>query len=164
MTKKFNHYLGKAGHLTVMSEFLMLGWNVAIPEVDIGDDIFVVKDADGILKKVQVKTSQSINRKSGYGAQFSVSYKNLLSLRTPLAYYVFIVRHNNEWSKPLVIKQDYLEAHYRKYMEKKGDKATGFTEGNIIFYISFQGGKVKCNKQDFSIYINDFSDFPQINH
>jgi hypothetical protein len=33
MTKKFNQYLGKAGHLAVMSEFLMLGWNVAIPEV-----------------------------------------------------------------------------------------------------------------------------------
>ena len=35
MTKKFNQYLGKAGHLTIMSEFLMLGRNVAIPEVDI---------------------------------------------------------------------------------------------------------------------------------
>jgi len=35
MTKKFNQYLGKAGHLVVMSEFLIIGWNVAIPEVDI---------------------------------------------------------------------------------------------------------------------------------
>ena len=38
--EKYHLYLGKAGHLTVMSEFLMRGWNVAIPEVDIGDDIF----------------------------------------------------------------------------------------------------------------------------
>ena len=49
MTKKFNQYLGKAGHLFIMSEFLMLGWNVAIPEVDIGDDIFVVQDDSGTL-------------------------------------------------------------------------------------------------------------------
>jgi hypothetical protein len=47
MTKKFNLYIGKAGHLAVMSEFLMLGWNVAIPEVDTGEDIFVVQDDDG---------------------------------------------------------------------------------------------------------------------
>jgi len=44
VTKRFNQYLGKAGHLKVMSEFLMLGWNVAIPEVNIDDDIFVVQD------------------------------------------------------------------------------------------------------------------------
>ena len=42
MTNKFNLYIGKAGHLAVMSEFLMRGWNVATPEVDIGDDIFFV--------------------------------------------------------------------------------------------------------------------------
>ncbi len=63
MTKKFNQYLGKAGHLSVMSEFLMLGWNVAIPEVDIGDDIFVVQDNSGTLRRVQVKTSTSTVRK-----------------------------------------------------------------------------------------------------
>ncbi len=27
-----------------MAEFLLRGWNVAIPEVDVGDDIFVVDD------------------------------------------------------------------------------------------------------------------------
>jgi hypothetical protein len=42
-------YFGKAGHLFVMSEFLLRGWNVAIPEVDVGDDIFVVKDFNGEL-------------------------------------------------------------------------------------------------------------------
>jgi len=57
VTKKFNQYLGKAGHLYIMSEILMLGWNVAIPEVDIGDDIFVVQDDNGTLRRVQVKTS-----------------------------------------------------------------------------------------------------------
>jgi len=39
MSKKGNLYLGKAGQLVVMSEFLVRGWNVAVPEVDIGDDI-----------------------------------------------------------------------------------------------------------------------------
>ncbi|HVX01096.1 MAG TPA: hypothetical protein VHA52_11795, partial [Candidatus Babeliaceae bacterium] len=77
MTKKFNSYLGKAGHLNVMSEFLMLGWNVAIPEVDIGDDIFVVQDDNGTLRRVQVKTSTSTVRTGSFSGQFSVSVKNL---------------------------------------------------------------------------------------
>ena len=44
MSKKFNLYLGKAGQLAAMSYFLMRGWNVATPEVDVGDDLFVVED------------------------------------------------------------------------------------------------------------------------
>ena len=49
MKKNYHLYLGKAGHMAVMSEFLTRGWNVAIPEVDIGDDIFVVQDDNGVL-------------------------------------------------------------------------------------------------------------------
>lgn len=78
--KKFNQYLGKAGHLNVMSEFLMFGWNVAIPEVDIGDDIFVVQDDNGTLRRVQVKTSTFTPRKDSFSGQFSVSVKNLRNI------------------------------------------------------------------------------------
>jgi hypothetical protein len=35
------NYVGRAGQLAVMAEFLLRGYNVAIPEVDEGDDIFV---------------------------------------------------------------------------------------------------------------------------
>ena len=47
-------YLGKAGERYVMSEFLARGWNVAMPDVDIGDDIFVVGDNLGIFQRIQV--------------------------------------------------------------------------------------------------------------
>jgi hypothetical protein len=40
-----------------MAEFLLRGYNVAMPEVDIGDDIFVVHDREGELWRVQVKTA-----------------------------------------------------------------------------------------------------------
>ena len=55
-----------------MSEFLILGWNVAKPEVDIGDDIFVVQDDTGTLRRVQVVTATSSDRKGG-GGEFGVS-------------------------------------------------------------------------------------------
>jgi hypothetical protein len=63
MSKKYNLYLGKAGQLVTMSEFLARGWNVATPEVDVGDDLFVVEDKKGIFSRVQVKTAQAIERK-----------------------------------------------------------------------------------------------------
>lgn len=42
-----------------MAELVSRGYNVAVPEVDIGDDIFVVRDRDGQLSRVQVKTANA---------------------------------------------------------------------------------------------------------
>jgi len=158
VTKKFNQYLGKAGHLNVMSEFLMLGWNVAIPEVDIGDDIFVVQDDNGTLRRVQVKTSTSTARKESFSGQFSVSVKNLRNISNILVHYIFLVRYNDEWSKPVIIRQDYLLDHFEN--NKVGSEA----KGNITFYFSYADGKVECSGQDFTKYIKDFTDFPKIEH
>ena len=142
----------------MMSEFLMLGWNVAIPEVDIGDDIFVVQDSNGTLRRVQVKTSASKSRKTTYSGQFSASVKNLRNITNSFVYYIFIIRHNNEWSKPIIIRQDYL----LDYFENK--KVGTEHNGNITFYFSFSEGKVTCSGQDFTKYIKDFTDFPLISH
>jgi hypothetical protein len=158
VTKKFNQYLGKAGHLSIMSEFLVLGWNVAIPEVDIGDDIFVVQDDNGTLRRVQVKTSTSTIRNDGFSGQFSVSVKNLRTFSSIYVHYIFIVRHNEGWSKPVIIRQDYLLDHFEN--NKVGSEA----KGNIIFYFAYQNGKVKCSNQDFTKYVRDFNDFPKIEH
>ncbi len=158
MTKKFNQYLGKAGHLNVMSEFLMLGWNVAIPKVDIGDDIFVVQDDNGTLRRVQVKTSTSTARKDGFSGQFSVSVKNLRNVSNILVHYIFLVRYNDEWTKPVIIRQDYLLDHFEN--NKVGSEA----KGNITFYFSYTNGKVECAGQSFTKYIKDFTDFPKIEH
>ncbi len=158
MTKKFNQYLGKAGHLAIMSEFLMLGWNVAIPEVDIGDDIFVVQDDNGTLRRVQVKTSTSTSRKDSFSGQFNVSVKSLQNISNIPVHYVFMVRHNDEWSKPVIIRQDYLLNHF------ENDKVGSAAKGNITFYFSFSKGKAECSGQDFSKYIKDYTDFPKIEH
>lgn len=158
MTKKFNQYLGKAGHLYVMSEFLMLGWNVAIPEVDIGDDIFVVQDDNGTLRRVQVKTSTSTARKEGFSAQFSVSVKNLRTVTNILFHYIFLVRNCEEWSKPVIIRQDYLLDHF------ENNQVGSSAKENIIFYFSYKDGKVECSGQDFTKYIRDFTDFPKLEH
>ena len=108
-------YFGKAGHLFVMSEFLLRGWNVAIPEVDVGDDIFVVKDFNGELVRVQVKTSKAIYLKNGgYTAQFKLSLKQLRDSIKEVSY-VFVVRETNNWNLPLIIDQQILLELYENH-------------------------------------------------
>jgi hypothetical protein len=63
MSKKQNLYTGRSGQFAVMAEFLRRGYNVAIPEIDIGEDIFVVRDADGELSRIQVKAAIGKGRK-----------------------------------------------------------------------------------------------------
>jgi hypothetical protein len=56
------NFVGKAGQLAVMAEFLLRGYNVAMPEVDVGDDIFVVNDGVERLWRIQEKTAIGLGR------------------------------------------------------------------------------------------------------
>ncbi len=156
MKKNYHLYLGKAGHLTVMSEFLTRGWNVAIPEVDIGDDIFVVQDDSGTLRRVQVKTSTSIAGQKSYKGQFNVPISQLRNNSNVPVHYVFIVRHNNSWNVPLIIRQDYLLDLW------ENNKIGSVNRGQLNLHFTYAVEKVKCSKIDLSKYIADFSDFPII--
>ena len=73
MSRKQSLYVGRAGQMAVMAELLWRGLNVAFPEVDVGDDVFVVKDETGELWRVQVKTATAGPLPDGYSAQFSIS-------------------------------------------------------------------------------------------
>lgn len=137
----------------------MLGWNVAIPEVDIGDDIFVVQDDNGTLRRVQVKTSKAtIKKGTGFSAQFNIALKNLRTNTGIPVYYIFIVRYEGAWSKPVIIRQDYLLDH----VENNGVGSN--SNGKITFYFAYTNEKVSCSGQDFTKYIRDFTDFPAIEH
>ena len=158
MTKKFNHYLGKAGHLAIMSEFLIRGWNVAIPEVDIGDDIFVVEDENGTMKRVQVKTSSTTIRKNSYSAQYQIPLKQLQKISQSPVYNIFIARKDDTWTKPLIIPQVQLLDEFAK--NNIGTQHKDY----INLYFSYSENKVECSGQDFTKYIADYTDFPVIEH
>ena len=159
MSKKNNLYLGKAGQLVTMSYFLLRGWNVAVPEVDIGDDIFVVDDKKGAFYRVQVKTSQLVERKgSNYSAQFSVPSAQLEADITPEIYYVFIVCRNNEWADKIIIAREFLYQYYKRY-----SKSTDVKE-NISLYFSFRDGKIFYYDVDITEFRNNFENFPIIQH
>ncbi len=157
MKSNYHLYLGKAGHLAVMSEFLTRGWNVAIPEVDIGDDIFVVQDDNGTLRRVQVKTSTSTPRsRNTFSGQFHVPLAQLKNITNILVHYVFVVRNSDHWTRPVIIRQDYLLDLVQN------DKIGSEHREKLTLYFSYYEDTVKCSGLDLSKYISDFSDFPLI--
>jgi len=53
---------GMSGHFACMSYFLRRGYNVAVPVVDLGDDIIVIHDDRHELRRVQVKSGNPLKR------------------------------------------------------------------------------------------------------
>ena len=158
MSKRFNLYLGKAGQLVTMSEFLARGWNVATPEVDVGDDLFVVEDKKGLFKRAQVKTAQAVDRQGSYSVQFNVPIPQLEEAISPEIYYIFLVRKQNKWSDLLVIARKTLLELFREH------QIGAVAENNLVLYLSFKESKVTCSKVDFTPFVDNFEDFPIIEH
>jgi hypothetical protein len=57
-------------------------------------------------------------------------------------HYVFIVRNSDLWTKPVIIRQDYLLDYLQNDSHTKD--------------------KIACSGLDLSKYISDFNDFPFI--
>ncbi|MCU0436965.1 MAG: group I intron-associated PD-(D/E)XK endonuclease [Raineya sp.] len=157
MSKKKDLYLGKAGHLYAMAEFLMKGWNVAIPEVDTGDDIFVVEDDNNTFRRVQVKTATAKLKSNNYQVQYNLPITQLKNISNVLLHYIFVIRYNDDWQKLVIIKQDTLLDYYEN--QNLGSKSK---DGKklILTFIFSSNGILTCSKINLSNHIADFADFP----
>src|SRR5687768_10938093 len=84
-------YTDKSGQMAVMAEFLIRGYNVAVPEVDVGEDIFVVKDKDGNLSRIQVKSATARElRNGGFTATFNLPLRQLEAPHIPEMNYILV--------------------------------------------------------------------------
>ncbi|HRH38922.1 MAG TPA: hypothetical protein PK760_11280 [Flavobacteriales bacterium] len=151
-------YLGKAGQFLVMSKLLYRGWNVATPEVDVGDDIFVVRDANGQLIRVQVKTATGKQTSSGIRDQFSVNLAQLVSQVSPMLIYAFVIRFEGGWQGITLIEQKVL------LLEHQNSKVGSESGKNLILSFLLKDKHLSCSKRDFSVFLNNFEDFEEILH
>lgn len=81
-----------------MAELLLRGWDVAIPDVDVGDDVFVVDDSVDRVVRVQVKTSRrdaALTAEPVNVAFGGVAREDLTMSDLPF-YYVFVLR-SDRW-------------------------------------------------------------------
>ncbi len=148
-------YFGKAGELFVMSEFLLNGFNVAVPEVDIGDDIFVIYGVNTIYP-VQVKSANVVGNVAAFSAQFSLSRTQLLQVRSPELYYAFAIRHEASWLGLFLLNRELLASWYQ---EGSNRLATTSQHLTISFVQSSQEDRITCFGNDVMPYNRNFSIF-----
>ena len=154
-----NLYRGRAGQLAVMSELLWRGWNVAIPQVDVGDDIFVVEDERGTFYHVQVKTATGTDRSYGCSGQYTFPTGQLRTPQTPDLIYVLTVRFQGEWA-------DYLVLSRRTLLSQHETANVGtVSESGVTLTVQFRPQGVTSSGSDLSTFHNNWDRFfPSISH
>ena len=162
-----HHYKSKAAHMAVMAELAWREYNVAMPEIDIGDDIFAVKDASGNMWRLQVKYSQATRLKKGYSGTFSVREDQLKKPSSPELYYVFVIKKSSgEWVY-LIFPRAALLAHYQsnsfgsKFFNKTLKK--DFINFRVFFAdagdVSYAAGTAK---KFVTTSLNDWTQIPSV--
>lgn len=158
MSKRKNLYVGRAGQMAVMAELLWRGWNVALPEVDVGDDVLVVKDDSGDLWRVQVKTATAQPQQDGYSAQFRIALRQLRTPRTPDLVYIFAMRSPAGWEPFVIIDRKTLR------LEHEIHGAGSISGEHVIFRLVSSRSSLLCSRRDFQAYRSDWSRWPVVLH
>lgn len=161
MSKMQNLYTGASGQAVAMSEFLVRGYNVAVPEVDRGDDLFVIADQDGEFSRIQVKTAiAKLKSRGGYSAQFLLPVNQLRMPRTPELHYIFVVRYQDTWSDLLVLSRDVLDDYHVNH----GLGSLNQDKSKLTLYLSFTQDDIVCSKLSLKRHRDDFSLWPALIH
>src|SRR4051812_8242912 len=129
---KKNTYDGKAGQLAVMSELLCRGWNVAMPEIDVGDDVFAVMDSEREFVPIQVKTANANQQKKSYSATFEIPLAQLIQIKSQRLIYTLAIRLDSSWKSFIIIDQYILFGYYNDPDKKFGN----VQKNNLHLYIS----------------------------
>src|SRR5262249_25275836 len=146
----------------VVAELLRLRCNAAIPEVDLGTDVFAFKDDREEVVRIQVKACSAPRDYadgSGYSAKFVLPMKQLLSpdSRPPL-YYALAVLRAERWEDFLIVTRGRLQSYYRG-KEKFGS----FNRENNALEITVEfRAEVACSGQALTDCRNAWHSLPPL--
>jgi hypothetical protein len=152
-------YTGRSGQLAVVAELLARHCNAAVPEVDVGTDVFAFNDERDDVARVQVKTARGVRYAdgSGFSAQFSVPLKQLERLDSPPLFYTFVVRLDDDYVEYLIIERLRLQNYW--HVERRfGSKDN---QGNLVLKVQFRD-KIICGEVDLSNHRNDWHVLPPL--
>ncbi|HET6882698.1 MAG TPA: hypothetical protein VFI31_21195 [Pirellulales bacterium] len=159
MSSRQNPFTGRSGQMAVAAQFLKRGYNVAVPEVDRGDDLYVVDETSGELARVQVKASLARGKKMLAGA-FNLSMAQLQRPHHPELYYVLAFYREGLWRDFLVIPRPDL------YRLRTIENIGHITDGGrrLVLHVSLRRGEANCGKVSLSQYLEEWSRWPEIRH
>jgi len=160
-------YRGASGQMAVLSEFLYRSINVAVPEVDVGDDVFVVRERDETVLRVQVKHSKAEDQQNGsYVAQFNLPWEQFdRPDDTPPLVYVLAVRRqsndNGRWSDFIVIRRSVLRRIQADYaVGSVNTDQAGNPSGLKLRFVFTQGDVRAKGNYSFQSFRNAFEPWP----
>jgi hypothetical protein len=150
------HYTGKAGHLAVMGEFTLRGYNVAMPEIDKGDDVFVVRDETGAMWRLQVKTSLGTDQQNSRRYQFRVRENMIQTAQTPELHFIFVMRNQGRWRFLVMdraVLRNYVVNHQVGTLNNDHRQITVTLNNN---------GNVTCSGQNLTNHLEDWNTWPEL--
>ncbi len=152
-TKLGRAHVGKAGQLHTMTQFLLRGYNVAVPEVDLGDDLYVVTDRMDRLWKIQVKTA-TFNPPVSPRAKFHIPWGQLVESDDPPLYYIFVIYEEGVPMQSVIIPRRVL----RKVIvaERRSIPSGGAT----TFSLYPSDGFIGTRHHELTEYIENWSAWP----
>lgn len=150
------HYTGKAGHLAIMGELCLRGYNVAMPEIDKGDDVFIVNDTTGAMWRLQVKTSTGTRQNTAKRFQFRVRENQIQTPQSPELHFAFVMRKRTRW-RFLVMDRAVL----RNYVvnQNLGTAAGDYRQIAITYH---DDGRCICSGIDLQNHVGDWATWPEL--
>jgi hypothetical protein len=165
MSKLQNLYIGASGEFAVKSEFLIRGWNVATPEVDIGTDVFVINDNTGRAFRIQVKSTNISRYKRAKGFSFSINISTLQMRdgNRPDLFFVFPLRDisagtNGMWVHFMIFSLDNLYT----LLSNIGYNLTIDKKLRLLF--SHRNGKTTLKSTDTSQHLDKWDYWDKLRH
>ena len=140
-----------------MSELLGRGYNVAVPVVDTGDDLYVVNDAEAKLIRVQVKSSNCKKKPYGFVGQVRIRFSQLKEVKKTPLIYIFALRFEGKW---------YFLIVSRSRLEDEAEFGGAGSVRNDYIWLRFkfhtQERSVTCSDINFTEFQNWDAEFPPI--
>ena len=146
-------YLGRSAQLVVMSELIHRGYNLSVPEVDVGDDLLVGPAEMPTQQRVQVKSCRAMWHRGGpaiWGA-FRVPADQLLRTHWPALYYVFSLRAGDHWEHVIISREELLPA----IQHDRGNRSLS-RFGSAAVLLIFEPHTLRGLGRDFQPYRNNW--------
>ena len=151
-------HVGKAGQFAVMGELALRGYNVAIPEIDTGDDVFAFDDGRGVLWRVQVKAATPTAQKTSRRYQFRCGESAIATPVVPDLTFVLALRDPPGWRFLVLARnllRNYVVAHGLGSLSTAGD----YRQLSVTLH---DDGRAVCSGVDLSHHVEDFAVWPPI--
>lgn len=165
MTEKKTHF-GRAGEFYAMSELLLRGWNVAVPVVDIGDDVFVIDDNDKTTWRLQVKSCATQKADGVAKVSFSLSRTQLRTPQPIELFYMLLARVEARWyflllprNALLKIREEFVESGRRRKGPGRPPLGDDHAKTDVLaFDVMLAGETAEGWGADLSEYLNRWPD------